>query len=337
MIIKKIALSLVVVLAFLLIGAFIYDAMLSKPEREILIDKRSHTSAQAHSAVMSAEHDLTPLPSTPTSSDAHKPQLYDFNGVAVDALCFITNFGGDDEPVYHTDNCEETSGYTLRDLPTGFDERFVSAAYESTYTEPDTGETYIDIRGLIAYRALGVVDRGHEQYIAVWIIENSGGSGTFSWISLLKVLRDEQTQSLQYQEVETLSAGDRCMGGVRDAYMDQENMLHYETNETLWSLFYLSGDPDREILQSEQFNSLPFCASCCYGYAEYDQDEFRGVHFLPNDERWQLSESSSEAAQCTDNMIANQILHNGSYMGAEDFGFFIRELEHVCLGRMEGE
>ncbi|MCD8570032.1 MAG: hypothetical protein LRY76_00575 [Alphaproteobacteria bacterium] len=209
------------------------------------------------------------------------------------------------------------------------EKRFVSTGYKQEYVDPETDEVFTS-HGLVGYRAIGHVD-GYE---AVVQIENGGGSGTFTSVMLLETIRDDETETTTFRQHEVLSSGDRCMGGYSDARVE-DGELYFTVNTTMADMFSLTGDRDREILKSEAARNLPFCAICCYAEAEFSTEEFRGVRFPET--RMKPDESDNDAARCVENMVTLNVKHGHDYMGAEEFGTFIHELEHVCLGRMEGE
>ncbi|MBL4804546.1 MAG: hypothetical protein JKY71_06740 [Alphaproteobacteria bacterium] len=277
--------------------------------------------------------------SSPASAEdpataVHKPQLYDYNGAPVDPLCFLSNVGTEEAPVYPTRFCQYEEIVNVGQ--SGLDEsKFVAVSFEEAFYDPETDES-ISSFGFIGYRAIGMVEHEGRDLMAVIVVENGGGSGTFTELMLLDPVRDEEEKTLNYRHVETLVTGDRCMGGVYDATIDPENKdLIYRVKTTMADMFLLTGDTEREILKSDAYESLPFCAICCYAEAEFSLEEFRGVFFPQNRH---TPTDGSEAAQCVEGLVdLNVTQAKQSYFGKEDFGFFIRELEHTCLGRMEGE
>jgi len=268
------------------------------------------------------------------AEDIHKPQLYDYHGTPVDPLCFLNNIGTEDAPIYPTRFCQYEEIVNVGQ--SGIDEnKFVAVSYEESYYDPETEESFSSF-GFIGYRAIGMVkgDDGNE-YMALVLVENGGGSGTFSSIMLVDPVRDEAEKTLNFHHIETLSVGDRCMGGYKDAWVE-DGELYFRVHTTMIDMLGLVGEPDREILRSEAARWLPGCASCCYAEVEYSTEEFRGV-FFPKD-RMKPDENNSEAARCIDELVdLNVTQAKQDYFGAEDFGFFVRELEHVCLGRVEGQ
>lgn len=276
----------------------------------------------------------SPVSAEDSQNHAHKPQLYDYDGAPVDPLCFLSNVGTEEAPVYPTRFCQHEDIVNIGQ--SGIDEsQYVAVSYEESFYDDETEES-ISSFGFIGYRAVGMVEYEGQDLLAVVLIENGGGSGTFTQLMLLDPVRDEAEKTLNYRHVETLTTGDRCMGGIAEANIDPDsNELIYRVHTTMADMFTVSDDPERDILDSMEYRSLPYCAVCCYGEVEYSLDEFRGVFFSQDRHK---PEEDSGAASCVEDLVdLNVTQAKQSYFDAEDFGFFIRELEHTCLGRMEGE
>ncbi len=262
---------------------------------------------------------------------AQKPQLYDYNGTPVDPLCFMNNHGTEDKPVYPTQFCDgeglRSTGESVLD-----ETRFVSTVYEEEYFDPETDEreTY---RGFIGYRAHGHVETDEGGYELVTLVENGGGSGVFSSLMLLETLRDETEQTTKFRRHEILATGDRCVGGIRDASVDQ-GYVNYSVHATMYDLMFASGDPDRDFLKSGPIDKISSCAICCYAELHYDMNGLTKVTFP--EERWQ-PEESNEPASCVENIVDLNVSNGISTFTPEEFHFLARELEHTCLGRVEGE
>lgn len=262
------------------------------------------------------------------------PQIYDYDGVAVSPLCFLNNIGTEEIPVYPTRLCNseglEATGSTALDA-----HKFVSVSYEYSLYDDESEENFVT-RGFVAYRALGMVDYEGDSYLALWLLENGGGSGTFSTLMLLDYIRDEADKTVHYKRVRSLAFGDRCMGGIVDAIV-QEGQLQFYLHTTMADMFLLIDDAERPILKSDAYKDLPFCAACCYAVAEYDLEGLRGVNFPAERHYPDAQNSKNKAANCIEELVDMNSAQGQSYFDTDAFGVFIRELEHVCLGRMEGE
>lgn len=259
------------------------------------------------------------------------PILKDYHGDAVSPLCFLQNVGTEEEPVYPTQDCRDESVSKVSPF-TSKNSRYTGQAYEQSFPGIDGDDEGFVERGTVSYRAIGEVEDG---LIAVHLIENGGGSGVFSSLILLEPQRHNGDKTLNYEQKDVLAFGDRCNGGVKDAWMEDGRVLAYSRSVTMYDMLGLVGDPQRAILSSETAEDLPFCAACCYAEAVFDEDEFREIVF-PED-RNKPYKYSSEATHCVEDLIALNIENGGNTIGKEAFGTLVREIEHTCLGRMEGE
>lgn len=260
----------------------------------------------------------------------HKPQLYDHNGAPVDPLCFLMNVGSEDEPVFPTVKCkwEELVGVDEAPLDPA---RFVGSAYTESFVDPETEEVHT-YQGFTGYRAVGhvgAIDAGHE---AVITIENGGGSGVFTTLSLLEMDKSEEGNTI-FREHQIIAGGDRCMGGIEDAYTKDEK-LYYSQNTTMADMLHLSGDPEREILKSEIYETLPYCAVCCYAEVHFDEYGFTNISF-PEDRH--KPDADNIAGTCVENLVSFNAANGKTEFSPSEFDALVREIEHVCLGRMEGE
>ena len=267
------------------------------------------------------------------ASDDHKPQLYDYEGNPVDPLCFLSNIGTEDKPIIPTRFCKFEEIVNVGQSPV--ESPFVGASFEEEFYDAETDERFSS-HGFIAYRAIGMVEYKGRDLMAVWQMENAGGSGTFSSLQLYDPVRDEEEQTLNFHHVETIAYGDRCMGGIAEAKVDPENKdLIFRVHTTMGDMFRFVGDEEREILKSDLYNRLPYCALCCYAQAEHSLEEFRGMFFPAERHK---PDADNEAGGCVEELVELNVTQaQQDYFGKEDFGFFISELEHVCLGRIEGE
>lgn len=269
-----------------------------------------------------------------TQDAEHKPQIYDFNGAPVDPLCFLNNVGAEDKAVYPTIGCEWAELSATGESP--LDPKFVSASYEENFYDPETGENFKS-HGFVGYRAIGQVKDGDQNSLAVHVVENGGGSGVFHTLMLLDIDKDKDGNMILRQH-SVITGGDRCNGGIRAADV-KDGQLYYQQNVTMFDMLGLVGDPERDILQSERANGVYSCAICCYGIAEFTMDGLQRISF--DDKRFKPHDKDNdkdhEASHCIEAMV-NLNVSNGIHTFTKDeFSALLREIEHVCLGRMEGE
>lgn len=102
---------------------------------------------------------------------------------------------------------------------------------------------------------------GNQQYW-VYTINNTGGSGVFTALNLVK-RKDDKTL-----EIKTIASGDRCNGGVQDVQL-KNNQLQYSINLTPADLLTLTKDNPSHL---QAYDDLAACAVCCTGKAFYGID-----------------------------------------------------------------
>lgn len=244
--------------------------------------------------------------------------------VAVDPLCFINPSAESFPQSYPVTNCGK--GDVIEDSegeknPMG--DQFLAKSYK--YTGDDT------LRGAIGYRYIGDVE-GHK---ALWIIENMGGTGFFTSLVLLD--HDETGEHLNLYKL--LATGDRCNGGIAEAQV-VDGKLFYERDVTPYDIMALTGASDRPILQSEAAGKLPSCAICCYARAQYDSETLKGLQLdlrLPQAIASKSYTDESSPEKCFDELVKLTVESGAGHFDIPELESFTREIEHVCLGRPEGE
>lgn len=93
-------------------------------------------------------------------------------------------------------------------------------------------------------------------YPLIYSLNNTGGSGQFSAITLVK--RDENTLTLK-----PIIFGDRCNGGIIDAEQKGEKLI-YSISITPADLYDLAKEKSTKLKPE---NDLAACAACCIGTA----------------------------------------------------------------------
>ncbi|PJB73042.1 MAG: hypothetical protein CO093_01560 [Alphaproteobacteria bacterium CG_4_9_14_3_um_filter_47_13] len=250
------------------------------------------------------------------------PVKLSINGQIVDPLCFALASAEQEKPSYPVTDCAPDLVRTSKEEDRPMGEQFYGTTYESRSDEA--------VRGMAGYRYLGDLN-GHK---AVWIVENSGGSGVFSTLSLLDYEGDGTLSTY-----EILASGDRCNGGVADAGI-VDGTLSYMRDVTPYDILALTGNPERPVLQTENAQQLPACAACCYARAHYENGDFTGIQFdlrLPQGFAGKTYREDNNAEKCFDDLIKVHIEENKGYLDVLAFESFIKEIETVCLGYSEGE
>jgi len=127
-------------------------------------------------------------------------------------------------------------------------------------------------QGFIGYNLIGdgqpqgstyykAFDAGNNQF---WIygINNGGGSGDFTTISLVKRTSDTTLS------VKTIASGDRCNGGIVDPQAKNHH-LNFAVSMTAFDILELSGQNPHKL---KAYDDLAACAVCCAANAHYDLD-----------------------------------------------------------------
>lgn len=113
-------------------------------------------------------------------------------------------------------------------------------------------------RGYSYYKAF---DAGHQQYW-LYTINNSGGNGEFTAISVVK-RKTNDTMMLK-----TIVGGDRCNSGVQDVH-EKNHRLSFSVNLTSYDFLSLANNNPHHL---KAYDDLSACAACCVGKAFYEVD-----------------------------------------------------------------
>ena len=185
------------------------------------------------------------------------------------------------------------------------------------------------------YTYVGEKDGGHV-ISAVW---NTGGTGFFSGLMIL------ERKDAEFNIIETIAGGDRCNGGIYQARIDESGEIIYQQNITPYDMVILGGDPDRPFLESvKAYDDLDACAACCYGTAEYKGETLNAINITPGiaeglaaERTYAEGDAAREKQICFDNRLRLRLEDGIMRYDISGWEIFISEVEHVCLGRVEGE
>ena len=248
------------------------------------------------------------------------------DGQPIDTLCFA-DAEGMDSPLGFDNISVRNCGADLIVKERGTREdgtAFVSYAYSNT--DDVMSWPYAQ------YQYIGEI--GND--VAVLVNWSGGGTGHFS--TLMLVAREGDRLIVK----SVIAGGDRCNGGITKASVDDAGRVSYAINITPYDMLVLGGDPERAFLKSvKPFDDLVACAACCYGTAKFTGDDFTGVA-LNEDLRDSLMSDANtppelEKQACFDRLVKLQFDAGQTEFTPEGWEIFIREVEHVCLGRAEGE
>jgi len=94
----------------------------------------------------------------------------------------------------------------------------------------------------------------------------------------------------------------------------------------------------------EAYDDLDDCAACCYGEAHYNENVLGYITLNENAREMITGKKYSEASlveqtkqMCFDELIALQFQSGETRFNPAEWETFIGEVEHTCLGRVEGE
>lgn len=241
------------------------------------------------------------------------------DGVSVDPLCFAGKSLEEAAPSYPVRNCD--AGGLMPDpdaVMPPYSDRFAVSVYKSRISDEM-------VRGTVGYRYVGM----YQGHYAVWMVENTGGTGMFGSLVLL----DYDAAAGRLTTAETLAAGDRCNGSVSGAEINGDTLI-YERDVTPYDIMGLIAGPGTDAAKS-----LPSCAVCCYGRAQFENGALTGIAFdsrLPQALAGKTYGSGQEAEQCFDSILKKRFEQNQSYCGKDDFAAFAGTIAASCAGA-EGE
>ena len=263
-------------------------------------------------------------------SAAGLPDTLLVDGQPVDPLCFYLMGGapinGGPVESIPVKNCGEGLIAKKRETKNGVT---FSVYYE--YEE----DGYVDVGyPFLSYTYVG---QSGEDSVAI-VSWNGGGTGMFTSIELLE--REGDTLKIK----STIAGGDRCNGGILEASVNDQGVVGYTQNITPYDMLVLGGNPERPFLKTvEPYQDLVACAACCYGVAKFSGDQLTGITLNPDlKDSFQTSPGDEirpdqEKQVCFDNIMKLQLDAGQSEFTLDEWDTVMGEVEHVCLGRVEGE
>jgi hypothetical protein len=246
------------------------------------------------------------------------------DGQPIDALCF-SPVGGEPVETLSVKDCGKDLIAKERK-----DENALTHSVSYIYAddpEGDMGTSYVQ------YRYIGE-SAGASVVLVSW---SGGGSGQFS--TLLELTRDGDALKI----VKILGGGDRCNGGIADAVINKKGEVEFKMSATPFDLVSVGGDPERAFMQTvKPFDDLDACAICCLGTVNYTNDAYAGVSiskdYLDSLYKDRTGESAlSEKQACFAERMKSNTDGVQYEFAPDDWEAIVREVEHVCLGRVEGE
>lgn len=157
------------------------------------------------------------------------------------------------------------------------------------------------------------------------VTESGGGTGIFSQIKVV------QEKNGVLSEIESIAAGDRCMGGLQGAEL-HKNKLIYHQNVTAVDMYTLNTE------NPENMPNLDGCAICCVAQAVYCYDLNRKKSFLLHYELEDTGYPLPEDGQDSDMAYLMQLLHKhvedqGTKLQLKDWS----RIEKLLAARIKNE
>jgi hypothetical protein len=264
----------------------------------------------------------------PAQANALPPEML-VDGKPVDPLCFADAIGGERSEIVSLRGCGASTQVTRRE------EKDEGRTHSATYTYIDESSNATVNQPYADYTYIGI----QNNLLVVQFNWGGGGSGHFT--DLLRLRRTEE----QFEIVDYIAGGDRCNGGVSETALDANGVLSYAQYVTPYDLFTLGSAQNSPYLQSvAAYDDLDACAICCYGTVKVVDGVITNITLdsalktsLPNKEP-ELNEDGKEKLQvCFDKLVLLNLDDTQKEKSMADWNVFIREFEHICLGRVEGQ
>lgn len=187
----------------------------------------------------------------------------------------------------------------------------------------------MDMGGYSYYKVLGYV--GHA--VLVQTINKTGGTGSFSFLSLVKREGDD------FIKVTVLNGGDRCNGSLVDAKRvgkGANERVVYSVSITPYDFLTLSDDNPYSV---KAYDDLSACAVCCAGKAVYERSigkNFANEKLLYVDVSTYLQNiGHSQASQpdqiCFDKVLAVYGHKNHGKLDPKQLSLFTHEFNKTCV------
>lgn len=256
------------------------------------------------------------------------PQSLIYKGKPIDPLCFYQTGESQDSDAINLTKCglHTEQGRSLKGENNHLtDQGYLG--YDFSW-DMDNGP---EMQGYSYYKPLGSVN----QSILIQTVNNGGGTGEFTTLSLVKRHGNELT-------MKTLAAGDRCNNGVDTASIvkaNEENKVVYAVKITPFDFISLSNDNPNSITA---YDDLDACAACCLGVAVFSRDfndinqeklnyiDLTGVSISVDDAN---SVNGVKYQQCFNQVLLNVIKEKGHKLDQQTLKQFVKTFNQTCIKR----
>ncbi len=242
-----------------------------------------------------------------------------YQGMPIDSLC-----------LFETDQSRETvtlknCGLKAREgrVLTGKNKQLMSQGFEG-YDYDWTIAGSVNTRGYSYYKSYGKVGKS----VIVQLINNSGGTGTFTSLSLVKRWGDEL-------HVVHLNGGDRCNGGLNDVQRVGDNLI-YRVNLTAFDVLMFGHDNPHGL---KAYDDLGSCAICCVARAVYlrhlgsdfSNEKLLHVDLIPNTKREGQSPYEPRYQTCFDDLLRKYGRKNNNKLDDKQLVRFAHQFNMQCV------
>lgn len=186
----------------------------------------------------------------------------------------------------------------------------------------------VKMGGYSYYKAFGKVGRS----VIVQTLNNSGGTGSFSSLNLIK-------REGNFIRISVLNEGDRCNGSLVDVKREgqgRQQRLVYGVQLTAYDFLILAHDNPHHL---KAYDELSSCAVCCAGTAvfqrpigaEFDQEKLLYIK-MPDDSKNIGQPSAPPTYQaCFDKLISSFAQKNKGKLDVLQLSRFTHQFNTQCV------
>lgn len=236
-----------------------------------------------------------------------------YGGNPIDSLCF---FNQENIHKIHLKNCGiKKEKYNLKSIN--------SELTKKGYVGYNWQDSASDDQGYSYYK---ILDAGDHRYW-VYTINNSGGSGDFTNLYLVKRI-DPTTLNMT-----VIAGGDRCNGGIQDVAMKNKNVV-FIVNLTAYDLLDLANN---KIKNLKAYDDLAACATCCTAKAFYSIDNTLKAKLnyaeLENFKDKSELPFQGKLQACFNNLFVGYINKNDMILNQEKLNEFAKQFVRTCVAK----
>jgi hypothetical protein len=188
------------------------------------------------------------------------------------------------------------------------------------YLWPIAKNSTIAPRCMSYYKWIGTYDDGY----IIQTLNNSGGTGNFAGIFLLKRQGDNVT-------LENIATGDRCNGGVHDVTIKNQT-LNYQIDLTPFDLFGLAKNNPHHL---NAYDDLAACAVCCGAIANISRDFMTtiGPEELQSVELGTPNGYQGKYEACFNNLIETYKKKGKKIVNSQEIGQLVQDFNKNCFSQ----